>query len=142
MYHGLLVLHFLGLAMGVGTGFAMMQLGKASADLPPEERTKFMLRALAVSKNGSMGLGLLLISGLGMMAVRGFGYVFQWGGGTFHAKLTLVAIMIGVLGYMQVLIKKIKAAGGGPLMAKLPKAGQLMLILGVSVVVLAVLSFD
>jgi uncharacterized membrane protein len=141
MFQTLLVFHFLGLALGVGTGFAMMALGKASEDLPTEERTKFMLRAMVLSKNGSIGLLLLILSGLGMMALKGFGAVLAWGGGLFHAKLTLVVVMMGVLGYMQVLAKKVRLAGGGPLMAKLPKAGATMLLLGIAVVTLAVFAF-
>jgi uncharacterized membrane protein len=142
MFPVLLILHFIGLALGVGTGFAMMTLGKASADLSPEERTKFMLRASVLSKNGSIGLGLLILSGLGMLVERGFGTVFKLGGGLFHAKLTLVVIMAGLLGYMQATLKKAREAGGGPLMAKLPKLGGAMLMLGLAVIVLAVLAFE
>jgi uncharacterized membrane protein len=142
MFPVLLILHFIGLTLGVGTGFAMMALGKASAELSPEERTKFMLRASVLSKNGSVGLGLLILSGLGMLIDRGFGTIFKLGGGLFHAKLTLVVIMAGLLGYMQVTLKKVREAGGGPLMAKLPKLGGAMLLLGVSVIVLAVLAFE
>ncbi|HEX2881905.1 MAG TPA: hypothetical protein VHO25_20430 [Polyangiaceae bacterium] len=142
MFPVLLILHFIGLALGVGTGFAMMALGKASADMSPEERTKFMLRASVLSKNGSIGLGLLILSGLGMLVDRGFGPVFKLGGGLFHAKLTLVVIMAGLLGYMQATLKKAREAGGGPLMAKLPKLGGAMLMLGLAVIVLAVLAFE
>jgi uncharacterized membrane protein len=138
----LLILHFVGLALGVGTGFAMMALGKASAELPAEERTKFMLRAAVLSKNGSVGLALLILSGIGMLLVRGVGATFQAGGGLFHAKLTLVVIMAGLLGYMQATLKKAREAGGGPLMAKLPKLGGAMLMLGLAVIVLAVLAFE
>lgn len=138
----LLILHFIGLALGVGTGFAMMALGKSSAELPPEERTKFMLRASVLAKNGSIGLALLILSGLGMLVVRGFGTMFKLGGGAFHAKLTVVLIMAGLLGYMQVTLKKVREAGGGPLMAKLPKLGGAMLMLGLAAIVLAVLAFE
>jgi hypothetical protein len=142
MFPVLLILHFIGLALGVGTGFAMMALGKASANLSPEERTQFMLRASVLSKNGSIGLALLILSGLGMLVDRGFGPVFKSGGGLFHAKLTLVLIMAGLLGYMQATLKKVREAGGGPLMAKLPKLGGAMLMLGLAVIVLAVLAFE
>jgi len=142
MYLVLLAIHFLGLTLGVGTGFAMMALGRATADLPMEERAKFMLRASVLSKNGSVGFGLLVLSGLGMMAMRGFGQTFAVGGGAFHVKLTLVLVMAGVLGYLQVLVKKVRQAGGGPLMAKLPRAGGAMLALGVAVLILAVVAFQ
>jgi hypothetical protein len=142
MYLVLLILHFIGLAMGVGTSFAAMALGISAKDLEPAERGKFMLRAgPAVAKNGSIGLALLLISGIGMWLTRGVSEVMAWGGPAFHAKLTLIVILIGLFGYMQVLQKKAREGGGPAVMAKMPKVGGAMLLLGVSIIVCAVLAF-
>lgn len=141
VYLTLLFLHFIGLALGVGTSFAMARLGAASSDLPPEERSKFMLKASVLGKNGSAGLGLLILTGLGMMLWRGVGEVMSWGGGAFHAKLTLVVVLCGVFGYAQVVQKKARRAGGGPLMAKLPKLGAVMLLLSIAIVATAVAAF-
>jgi uncharacterized membrane protein len=141
LYLSLLFLHFLGLALGVGTSFAMIQLGKAASDLAPEERVKFMLRASAVGKNGGIGLGLLILSGLAMLSVRGVSEVMAWGGGAFHAKLALVVIFIGLFGYMQTVLKKVRVAGGGPHMAKLPKLGAALLVLGLLIMLTAVIAF-
>jgi hypothetical protein len=134
-------LHFIGLALGVGTSFAMLSLGAAARDLGPEERTKFMLRVGALRKNGSYGLGLLILSGLAIFILRGPAEVFRWGGGAFHLKLTLVVILIGFFGYAQVIAKKARLAGGGPLMAKLPKLGMIMLGLSVAIIAAAVAAF-
>lgn len=141
MYLTLLLLHFIGLALGVGAGFANLTLGFAARDLSPEDRVKFMLRASALAKNGSIGLLLLLVTGIGMMLMRGVGATMAWGGGAFHAKLTLTVIFIGVFGYMQVLLKRAKREAGGPAMARLPKLGQLMLLISVTIVVCAVVAF-
>jgi uncharacterized membrane protein len=141
LYLSLLFLHFLGLALGVGTGFAMFTLGAATRELPAEERAKFMLRAGALRKNGSGGLGLLLLTGLGMFFLRGPKETFAWGGGAFHAKLTLIVILIGVFGYMQSVLKKVREAGGGPLMAKLPMLSVINLVLSVGIMICAVLAF-
>ena len=141
LYLSLLFLHFLGLALGVGTAFAMFTLGASVRDLPAEERAKFMLRAGALRKNGSAGLGLLLLTGLGMFFLRGPMNVLAWGGGAFHAKLTLVVILIGLFGYLQTLLKKVREAGGGPLMAKLPKLTLIMLALNVAIMICAVIAF-
>ena len=141
LYLSLLFLHFIGLALGVGTSFAMLRLGAAAQELPAEERGKFMLRAGVLSKNGSAGLGLLILTGLGMFILRGPSAVMAWGGGWFHLKLTLVVILIGFFGYMQVVMKKVRLAGGGPLMAKLPKLGAVMLVLSVAIVLSAVAAF-
>ena len=141
LYTSILFLHFIGLALGVGTSFAMVTLGAAARELAPEERAKFMLRASALRKNGSAGLGLLILSGLAMFLLRGPREMLAYGGGAFHLKLTLVVILCGVFGYTQSVQKKVRLAGGGPLMAKLPKLGALLLLLSVAIVASAVAAF-
>jgi uncharacterized membrane protein len=141
LYLSILFLHFIGLALGVGTSFAMLTLGAAGRDLAPEERTKFMLRVSGLRKNGSYGLALLLLTGIAMLVLRGPAAVFAYAGGAFHLKLTLVVILCGFFGYTQVLTKKIRAAGGGPLLAKLPKLSLIMLVLSVAIVASAVAAF-
>jgi uncharacterized membrane protein len=141
MYTALLFLHFIGLALGVGTGFANMTLGLAMKNLAPEERMSFAMKTFALGKNGSIGLVLLIVSGVGLMLSRGVRATFEWGGGAFHAKLTLVVLMIGALGYMQMLVARAKREGGGPAMAKIPKVGRVMLVLGVGIVLSAVIAF-
>lgn len=141
LYTLLKFFHFIGLALGVGTSFAMLRLGASTRELSPEERGKFMLRAGALSKNGSIGLALLILTGLAMFILRGPREVLAFGGGALHLKLTLVVILCGFFGYLQVINKKVRLAGGGPLMAKLPKLGLIMLLLSVGVVAAAVAAF-
>jgi uncharacterized membrane protein len=141
-YLVLLMLHFVGLALGVGASFALFTLRRASRELEPAERTKFTLRALSVSKNGSYGLLLLLVTGLGMFFMRGPGAVMAAGGPAFHAKLTLVVILCGVVGYSQALGKRAREAGGGPALAKLPAVSSAILMLGVAIVIAAVIAFQ
>jgi uncharacterized membrane protein len=137
-----LILHFIGLAMGVGTGFAMFTLGAATRNLPPPERAAFMLRASALSQVGGIGLLLLIVSGFGLMYARGGpSAALAWGGGMFHAKLTLVGILILLVGSMHVLMARVRRAGGGPLAARVAMLGQLTLLLGIGIVTLAVLAF-
>jgi len=140
MYDFLLIIHFLGLALGVGTSFAMLTLGIATRNLAGEERLKFFRTASALSKNGSVGLALLILSGLGFLLVKGPGSVFAWGGGLFHAKLTLVLILAGLFGYSQVLQKRVRQ-GNTALMATLPKLGRVMLLVSICIVICAVLAF-
>lgn len=141
LYQVLLFLHFLGLALGVGTSFALLTLGAAARELSPEERTQFMLRAGALRKNGSHGLGLLILSGLAMFVLRGPAEVMAWGGGALHAKLSLVVVLIGLFGYSQVVVKKVREAGGGPLQARLPKLGAAMLLVSLAIMACAVAAF-
>jgi uncharacterized membrane protein len=142
LYLVLLIIHFIGLALSLGTSFALLTLRKANAELEPAERTKFLLRALSVSKNGGLGLLLLLLTGLGMFFMRGPGAVMAAGGPAFHAKLTLVVILCGVFGYAQVLGKRVREARGGPALAKLPAVGNAILLLGVAIVISAVIAFQ
>jgi len=134
-------LHFVGLALGTGTSFALLNLGSAARTLAPEERTKFMLSVASLRRNGSYGLALLILTGLGMFLLHGPAQVFRWGGGAFHLKLTLVVILIGVFGYSQVVFKKIRLAAGGPLMAKVPALGWVMLGLSLAIIASAVAAF-
>ena len=141
LYTILKFFHFIGLALGVGTSFAMATLGASSKELTPAERTQFMLRAQALRKNGSIGLGLLILSGLAMFILRGPREVLAFGGGALHLNLTLVVILVGVFGYAQSINKKVREAGGGPLMAKLPKLGAVLLLLSIAIVAAAVAAF-
>jgi hypothetical protein len=59
-------------------------------------------------------------------------------------KLTLVAILIGVFGYMQVLLRKTRSADpavAGPAGARMAIVSKVMLLLGVLIVIFAVLTF-
>ena len=141
-YLVLLMLHFVGLAFGVGASFALFTLRRASAELEPAERIKFMLRALSVSKNGSYGLLLLLLSGLGMFFMRGPGATMAAGGPAFHAKLTFVVILCGLVGYSQALGKRLRVAGGGPAASTLPKVSTAILLVGIAIIVCAVIAFQ
>ncbi len=141
MYETLKILHFIGLALGLGTSFAMFTLTLATKDLEGPERAKFMMRASALSKNGSFGLLLLILSGLGIAFYRGFANVMSWGGGAFHAKLTLVVVLCGLVGVMQATMKKARKTGDPKLMARLPLLGRLGMLTSVMIVVLAVVAF-
>jgi len=141
MYYVLLFFHFLGLALGVGTGFAQFTLGLSTRSLAPAERTAFMLRAAVLARNGSIGLLLLILTGVGMMLVRGVTETFQWGGGAFHAKLALVVFFSGLYGYLQSLIARAKREGGGPAMAKIPRLSPVLLVSSLAIMACAIVAF-
>ena len=60
----MLILHFIGLAMGLGTTFAHAFLGMAVSKMTSEEAIKFRLHSLVLSKMGNIGIVLLIFSGL------------------------------------------------------------------------------
>lgn len=141
MQDTLLIIHFLGLALGVGTSFAMMRIGMALRDASPAERGQVMKYALSISKNGGLGLGLLILSGLAMLFTRGVSTVFGAGGHAFHVKLLLVVIMSGLVGYSQVQVKRLREQQDPAAAATLQKLGPLMLFTGLGIVITAVLAF-
>jgi len=141
MYLALLALHFLGLALALGAGFAQLTLTLSTSELPASERSVFALRALALGKNSSYGLLLLILTGGGMTWLRGIAATFQAAGPAFHAKLTAVLIMILVLGYSQAVSARARRAAGVADMAKLRTLSRLQLSLGVIAVVCAVIAF-
>ncbi len=141
MYEILLILHFVGLALGVGASFAGLTLRLSMRELPPAERGIVAGRFRALGKNGSIGLALLILSGFGMWFTRGIRETMALGGGAFHAKLTLVVLLAGTFGYLQVLQKKAARDPSGPAMTLIPKLSTLLLVLGVGVIVAAVLAF-
>ena len=59
----MLIVHFLGLAMGLGTSFAVLFLGMASARMEPVKGREFMLNVTHIGRMGHVGIALLLISG-------------------------------------------------------------------------------
>lgn len=60
----MLILHFIGLTMGLGTGFAHGFLGIAASKMSPDEATRFRMHSLVLSRMGHIGLALLIVSGL------------------------------------------------------------------------------
>jgi len=136
------MIHFMGLALGVGASFAALTVRRASADLEPAERSKFLLRTLALSKNGSYGLLVLLLSGLALFLMRGPSAVMAAGGAAFHAKLTFVVILCGLVGYSQALGKRARETGGELQLAKLHSMRLAILGVSLAVIVAAVIAFQ
>jgi uncharacterized membrane protein len=76
-----------------------------------------------------------------MMLVRGVPETLAWGGGAFHAKLTLVVLFSGLYGYLQSLIARAKKENGGPAMAKIPRLSPVLLITSLAIMACAVAAF-
>jgi uncharacterized membrane protein len=141
MYLVLLALHFLGLSLALGAGFASLTLSLSTRELSAGERTGLALRTLSLSKNSSYGVLLLLLTGIGMMLSRGVAATFAWGGGAFHGKLALVVIMIGVLGYSQVIGARARRSGAVSELARVRILSRVQVVLGVLVVIAATVAF-
>jgi len=134
----MLIIHFIGLILGIGSGFAFMFLGISSAKMDGPDRTKFMLNTLALSMMGKIGLTLLIISGLYLMTPY-WGTLFS--NHILMTKLFLVIVLIILMSITMVNGKRAKSNDGGEYLMKMSKFGRMTLITGLLVVIFAVLNF-
>ena len=102
----MLIIHFIGIAMFIGTGFAFMFLEIANSKTKEkEEALRFTFKTFALSKMGHIGLALLLLSGFYLMNP-------YWQNLTYIplllAKLILVAVLAVIIGIISSLARKAK----------------------------------
>lgn len=135
----LLVLHFLGLAMGLSAAFGNMTMAGLMVKATPDERRTLARFPAAIARVGDIGLLLLWLSGLTLVFVKwnGFGNM----PGLFHAKLTAVVLMTLAVGFRHSLAKKV-AAGDPAAIAKAQTTGKVGFLLAVTTVALAVWTFN
>ena len=137
MREAMLIVHFLGLAMGIGTSIGFTFLGIAASRMEQEEAKKFTINSFALSTMGHIGITLLILSG---------GYLMT----PYWASLTSMPLMMAKLGLVLLLILFIVLAsvasrkakhGDDSQLKKLPGIGQLTLLTSIAIVILAVLVF-
>ena len=134
----MLILHFLGLTMGLGTSFAHAFLSPLVAKMAKEEGIKFRLQLMALSKMGYIGIALLILSG---------GYLITPHLSTLsdNPMLILKLILVLVLVVLLVLIgrgaKKALKGDAENNLRKIEPLGKLTLLVGIMIVVLAVFVF-
>lgn len=97
----MLIFHFIGLAMGLGTGFAHAFLGSAAAKMSPDESKKFLTHTLVLSNMGHIGITLLLISGFYLITP-------YW---KVMGDYPLLMVKLGLVGVLILLIAMINIAG-------------------------------
>jgi hypothetical protein len=137
MREAMLIVHFLGLAMGIGTSIGFMFLGIAGSKMEKEEGLKFAINTFALSRMGHIGLTLLVISGLYLMTPF-------WGTlntqALLIAKLALVLTLIVTITIVTIASNKVKK-GDAARMKQIMVLGRVALLTGLAIVVLAVLVF-
>ncbi len=133
----MLILHFIGIAMAVGTGFAQMFLGIAASKMG-EEAPKFMLKTLYLRNMGRIGLILLILSGLFLMTPYWTVVLSQH---ILLTKLVLVAFIIVLFGMIEANAARAIQENGGPSLLRLRKIGPLLLLTSLLVIIIAVMYF-
>ncbi len=134
----MLILHFLGLAMGLGTSFAHMFLSTATSNMGEDEATKFRLRTLVLMRMGHIGLALLLISGLYLITPY---WKVLSSMPLLIAKLVLVALLITLISMISIAARKAQRSGSPADIKKIVPIGKITFLVGIAIVVLAVCVF-
>ena len=132
----MLVIHFIGLAMAIGSGFSNLFLGAVAGKLEPAERGTFMARIRVLGHMGRKGLGLLILSGFGLATPY---WEIISAMPLFIAKLCLVGLLLISVAFVLFLMEKSKS--NPAILAKIKPLGMLNFVLGISIIILAVLAF-
>ena len=134
----MLIVHFIGLAMGLGTSLGFMFLGITASKMEKSEGLKFRLNSFGLSMMVNVGLLLLIISG---------GYLMTpyWSSLTemplLMTKLTLVLVLGALIGIIGAKAKRAKTGDIEAELKKIQPLGMFALITALSIVCLAVFIF-
>ena len=134
----MLIVHFLGLAMGLGASFAFMFLGIAGSKMKKEEAKKFALNTFAMGPMGHIGLAMLIISGLYLMTPF-------WGAlaslPLLIAKLILVLVLTITVVLLSIYTKRAKRGDTEANLKRIANLGKVSILSGFAIVFLGVLIF-
>ena len=138
MREAMLIVHLLGLVMGLGTSFAFMFLGIAGSKMEKEEGKKFALNTFAISTMGHIGITMLIISGLYLMTPF---WMTLNARPLLIAKLILVLVLTISIIVTSVYAKRAKKGNTESNLKKIATLGKVSLLTGIGIVLLAVLNF-
>lgn len=138
MREPMLILHFIGLTMGLGTGFAHAFLEIAAAKMSPEEVIKFRLHSLVLGRMGNVGIGLLIVSGLFLLTPY---WSVLSSMPLLMLKLALVMFLAALIGMINNLTRKAMQGDAATHLKKMEKLGKMTLPLSLVIVILAVYIF-
>jgi hypothetical protein len=136
--HFLVVVHFVGLAMGLGSGFAQMIMAGLMAKASPADKAVLARFPPAMGKVGVIGLALLWLSGLSIIQTR-YGS-FSILPRTFIYKLTAVVLLTLAVATIQVLQRRAQK-GDMAAMARMQMLGRLTGPLALIAIIFAVITF-
>jgi len=135
----LLILHFVGLAMGLAVPFSNMVMQGVAANAPPAEKTVLARFPPAMSRVGDIGLTLLLVTGVTMVFTKYGGFAgMPW---QFQVKMAAVVLLVALVGYIHTLMGKARR-GDATAAARIPAVGRVTFLLGLTAVIFSVLAFD
>jgi len=134
-----LVLHFLGLALGLSVPFSNMVMAGLIARAAPPEKAVLGRFPPAMSRVGKIGLVLLWVTGPILLYNKWGGFAaMPW---TFHAKLTAVVLLTLTVGYIHLLETRMRK-GDASAALRIEAVGKFALMCALIAVVFAVLTFN
>jgi hypothetical protein len=134
----LMVIHFLGLAMGLSTGFANMVMAGLVAKAAPNEKPILGRFPPAMARIGVIGLALLWASGLAIIYTR-YGS-FSILPRPFIVKISAVVLLTLCVAYIHVLMPRAQR-GDAAAMARIQKIGMMTGPLAIIAIIFAVITF-
>lgn len=134
----MLILHFLGLVMGLGTGIAHLFIGISASKMSAEEAKKFLAQSKALSPMGIIGMVLLVVSGVFL--------IIPYWNSILHMPMLMLKLFLVII--LIVLITMIHLTDYNPNPAK-PEAqsrkaallGKMALVVSLTTLIVAVLVF-
>jgi hypothetical protein len=136
--HFLVIVHFVGLAMGLGSGFAQMVMAGLMAKAAPPEKAVLGRFPPAMGKIGVIGLSLLWLTGLSIVWTR-YG-TFSILPRTFIYKLVAVVLLTLIVLTIQVLQRRAQK-GDMAAMARMQMLGRMTGPLALIAIIFAVITF-
>jgi uncharacterized membrane protein len=134
----MLILHFIGLALGLGTSFAHAFFDPLISKMEKEEATKFRLQVMILSKMGYAGITLLIVSGIYLILP-------YWSTLPDNPLLIIKLILVFILCILILFIgrgtQKARQGNTAEHLNKIEPLGKLTLIISVIIIILAVSIF-
>lgn len=134
----MLFIHFFGLVLGMGSGFASLFISIYNKNIPKEEGPKFMLKLRSLGYMGLTGTILLVISG-GYLATPYWSVINTMP--LFIAKLVLVVVLIVLVLLIDRQWRKAVRSGAGSDLKLIPILGKILFPIGILILLFAVLQF-
>jgi hypothetical protein len=134
----LVILHFIGLTMGLSTGFANMVMAGLIAKAAPNEKAVLGRFAPAMSRVGAVGLTLLWVTGIAIVLTRYGSFAIL--PRPFLVKLAAVVILTLLVGYIHVLMPR-AARGDQAAAARIQTLGKMTGPFAVIAIIFAVITF-
>ena len=138
MRETMLILHFIGLAMGLGTGFVHAFLGKTLSKMDRNEAEKFRLQIKGVSQMGKVGTILLLVSGIYLLLPF---WPVLTSLPLLILKLVLFLILVILIMLINYDVKRNYKNDTENNLKRIELMGKLTLVIGILIVIIAVTIF-